>query len=173
MKKKIKNFIDVSVFGCKNKEKYPIYVSKKFEEKHVDLLLIGEEKKNSVLIKDFNKFMYDHSLHRRKKHFCRYYLHAFITEEILKCHIKDRFKINGKQTIKMPKKGEYFKFKNFERKIKSPFMFYADFESIPVPKDDGKQNPNKSYTNNYQKHVACSYGYKFVCVDGKFSKSSK
>ena len=52
-------------------------------------------------------------------------------------------------------------------------MFYADFESIPVPKDDGKQNPNKSYTNNYQKHVACSYGYKFVCVDGKFSKSSK
>ena len=30
--------------------------------------------------------------------------------------MKDCFKINGKQTIKMPKKGEYVKFKNFEKK---------------------------------------------------------
>ena len=29
--------------------------------------------------------------------------------------------------IKMPKKGEYVKFKNFERKMKSPFMIYADY----------------------------------------------
>ena len=54
-----------------------------------------------------------------RKHFCRYCLHAFITDEISKHHIKDCFKINGKQTIKMPKKREYVKFKNFERKIKS------------------------------------------------------
>ena len=49
--------------------------------------------------------MYAHSLHRGRKHCCRYCLHAFITEEILKSHIKDCFKINCKQTIKMPKKG--------------------------------------------------------------------
>ena len=42
----------------------------------------------------------------------------------------------------MPKKGEYVKFKNFERKIKSPFMIYADFESILVAEDNGQQNPN-------------------------------
>ena len=70
-------------------------------------------KKHYVLVKDFNRFMYDHSLHRERKHFCRYCLHAFITEEILMCYIKDCFKINGKQTIKMPKKGEYVKFKKF------------------------------------------------------------
>ena len=52
-------------------------------------------------------------------------------------------------------------------------MIYADFESILVPEDNGKQNPNESYTNKYQKHVACSYGYKLVCVDDKFSKSFK
>ena len=45
-------------------------------------------------------------------------LHVFIIEELLKRHIKDCFKIDGKQTIQMPKKGEYVKFKNFERKIK-------------------------------------------------------
>ena len=50
-----------------------------------------------------------------------------ITEEILKCHIKDWFKINANQTIKMTKKGKYVKFKNSERKIKSSFMIYADF----------------------------------------------
>ena len=64
--------------------------------------------------------MYDHSLHRGRKHFCRYCLHAFITDKILKRHIKDCFKINGKQRIIMRKKGEYVKLKNYERKIKSP-----------------------------------------------------
>ena len=39
-----------------------------------------------------------------KKHFCRYCLQAFSTKEILKRHIKDCFKINGKQRIIMPKK---------------------------------------------------------------------
>ena len=38
-----------------------------------------------------------------------------------------------------------------------------------MPEDNGKQNPNESYTIKYQKHVACSYGYKLVCVDHKFS----
>ena len=100
--------------------------------------------------------MYDHLLHSGRKHFCRYCLHAFITEEILKRHIKDCFKINDKQKNIMPKKGEYVKFKNFKRKLKSPFMTYADFESILVPEDDGKQNPSGFYIKKYQKHVACS-----------------
>ena len=117
--------------------------------------------------------MYDHSLHRGRKYFCRYCLHAFITEEVLKRHIKNCFKINDEQTIKKPKNGEYVKFKNFERKIKSSFMIYADFENILVPGDNRKQNPNESYTNKYQKHAACSYGYKLVCVDDKLSKPFK
>ena len=55
-------------------------------------------------------------------------------------------------------------------------MIYEDFESILVPEDNGKQNPNESYTNytnKYRKHVACSYGYKLVCVDDKISKPFK
>ena len=44
----------------------------------------------------------------------------------------------------MPKKGEYVKFKNLERKIKPPFMIYLDFERIFVPQDNGKQNPEES-----------------------------
>ena len=73
----------------------------------------------------------------------------------------------------MPKKGEYFKFENFERKTESPFMIYADFGSILAPEDNGKQNSNESCTNKYQNHVVCSYGYKLVPVDDKFSKPFK
>ena len=41
-----KNSIDISIFGHENKEKCPIYVSKKCcEEKHVDLLFIGKGEK--------------------------------------------------------------------------------------------------------------------------------
>ena len=69
--------------------------------------------------------MYDYTLHRERKHFCRYCLQAFSTEEILIRHIKDFFKINDKKRTIMPKKGEYVKFKNYERKIKSPLIIYA------------------------------------------------
>ena len=48
--------------------------------------------------------MYDYTLHRGIKHFSRYCLRAFRTAETLKCHIKNCFKINDKQGIKMQKK---------------------------------------------------------------------
>ena len=46
-------------------------------------------------------------------------------------------------------------------------MVYTDFESILAPEDTNKD------TNKYQKYVACSYGYKLVCVDNKFSMPSR
>ena len=71
---------------------------------NVDLLLIGEEgKKHYVLIKWFNTFLYDYTLNRVRKQFCRYCLQGFKTAETLTCHIKDFFEINSKQKIKMPK----------------------------------------------------------------------
>ena len=71
--------------------------------KHVDLLLIGaKRKRHYVFINDFNTFMSDHALHRGRKHFCCYCLQAFSTEEILKNHIKECFKITGKQRMIMP-----------------------------------------------------------------------
>ena len=99
--------------------------------------------------------MYDHLLHRGRKHFCRYCFQDFIIEKLLKCHIKVCFKINSKKKIKIRKR--FKSFKSFGREIKSPFMIYADFESILVPGDNGKQNPNESYNNKYQKHIACTY----------------
>ena len=42
-----------------------------------------------------------------------------------------------------------------------------------MPKDNGKQNPNESYTKKYKKNVASSYGCKLICDDNKFSKLFK
>ena len=57
----------------------------------------------------------------------------------------------------MHKKSENVKFKNYERSIKSSFTIYDSFESILVPEDNGKRNPEESYRDKYQKHVAYSY----------------
>ena len=64
----------------------------------------------------------------------------------------------------MPKKCEYVKFKNYKIKIKSSFIICADFESNLVPEDNRNQNPNESYTNKCQNHIAYSYGYKLALM---------
>ena len=54
------NNIRINVFGYESKQKYPIYVSNEKHEDCMNLLIVTEDKKNHyVLIKDFNKFMYD------------------------------------------------------------------------------------------------------------------
>ena len=117
-----KNVLNISIFGYENQQSYSIYVSRNTFKRHGGLLLIGEEGKTPyVLIKGFSTVMYDHTLHLERKHFCYYYLQAFIPKEKLKCHIKDCFKINGKQTIKVTKNDKYVRFENYERKIKSVF----------------------------------------------------
>ena len=39
----------------------------------------------------------------------------------------------------MPKRDKYVKFKNYDMKIKSPFIIYTDFESILMSKNNEKQ----------------------------------
>ena len=84
--------------------------------------------------------MYNQTLQFGEKDFCRYCLQAFSTEEN-KSYNEDCFKIKSKQRIIMPKTGEYVKVKNYERKIKSPLIIYADFESFLVREKNENQNP--------------------------------
>ena len=61
---------------------------------------------------------------------------------MLKNHVNDYFKISGKEMIKMSKKGDYVRFKNYERKIESS-MIYANFESFSMPENNWKENPDE------------------------------
>ena len=72
------------------------------------------------------------------------FLQAFKTEEILKHHIKDCFKINNKEMIKMPKKGEYVKLKNVERRTKRPFMILVTDKKDVMVKEDNYDFENST-----------------------------
>ena len=62
------NEININVFGYENKQPYPIHVSKEKYEKHMELLLITEDKnKHYVLIENFNRFMFNQTKHEHKK----------------------------------------------------------------------------------------------------------
>ena len=168
------------MFGYEKGQPFPIHISKEEFEDQMNLQLITKDKKRHyVLIKDFNTFMYNQSKHKNKKHFCMYCLHYFSSESILVKHTNNCLTINGKQAINMPKKGEnILKFYNFHKQLPIPFVIYADFEAI-MKKVQGckqseemeKENDKRSYTEVYQTHEDCGYGYKVVCCyKKKYSK---
>ena len=166
------NSINVNVFGYELKQPYPIYVSKEKYQDHMELLLITKgENKHYVLMKDFNKFMYNQTKHKERKHFCMHCLQGFSREDVLTEHIPNCIAINGEQAIKMPKEGDEVHFRNFQKQQAAPFVIYADFEALLEKVDSCQPSDKKSYTEAYQKHTDCGYGYKVVCCyDDEYSK---
>ena len=166
------NNICINLFGYEEKQKFPIYISKEKYQDHMELLLITEgENKHYVLIKDFNKFMFRQNKHEHKKHFCMYCLQCFSREDVLTEHKNNCISINGKQAINMPEKGDKVYFKNHHKQLPVPFVIYADFEALTEKIQGCQPNNEKSYTEAYQKHTDCGYGYKVVCCyDDKYSK---
>ena len=167
------NSVNINVFGYENKQPYPIYVSKEKYEDHMELLLVTEkENKHYVLIKDFNRFMYSQTKHEHRKHFCMHCLQCFSSERVLSNHKDICIQVNGTQAIKMPNKdNNILKFNNFHKQQPVPFVIYADFESILEKIHGCKQDGNKSYTEAYQTHADCGFGYKVVCCyDDKYTK---
>ena len=50
-------------------------------------------------------------------------------------------------------------------------LFLSDILSVtPSRKVKSSDKNNGSYTEKYQDHIPCSFSYKVVCVDNKFSK---
>ena len=79
----------------------------------MNLLLITEETKTHyVLIKYFNKFMYNQTKHKKRKHFHMYCLQCFSSEKGLTNQKEICLQVNGEQAINMPEKGSKVKFKN-------------------------------------------------------------
>ena len=167
------NNIRINVFGYENKQPHPLYISKEKFKDHIELLLITkDENQHYVLIKDFNKFMYQQTKHKERKHFCMHCLQCFSSERVLNNHKENCIIINGKQAINMPKKGEnILKYTNHHKQQPTPFVIYADFEAITEKIQGCRQNNDSSYTEAYQKHTDCGYGYKVVCCyDDKYTK---
>ena len=166
------NNICINLFGFEEKQIVPIYISKEKYQDHMELLLITEgENKHYILIKDFNRLMFRQTKHEHRKHFCMYCLQCFSREDVLTEHKNNCISINGVQAIKMPEKGDKVYFKNHHKQLSVPFVIYADFEAITEKVDSCQPNNDKSYTEAYQNHKDCGYGYKVVCCyEDKYSK---
>ena len=64
----------------------------------------------------------------------------------------------------MPEKGSTVKFNNFHKPLSVPFVIYSDFEAITEKVQFCKPKDDKSYTEAYQKHTDCGYGYKLFAA---------
>ena len=110
------------MFCYDSKLTYPVYLSdQKFNYNMYLLLISNKFKSNYVHVKDFDRFMFNKTKIRNKKHFCKCCLQCFSSKEILIEHKKDCLVINGKQSIKL--KSNSIRFKNYSKQISVPFKF--------------------------------------------------
>ena len=115
-----------------------------------------------------------------KNIFCMHCLQCFYSNDDLENHKMDCIVINGVQAIELPKtyidkngkeRTPSVYYKNHHKQLPLPFVIYADFESITEKIIGCQPSDRKSYNEKYQRHTACSFGYKVVChYDKKYSK---
>ena len=108
--------------------------------------------------------MFHKTKNKNKKWFCKSCLQGFSSEDVLIKHKENCLSINGKQSVKL-EEGKT-KFETYFKQILVPFKIYADFACNlkKVKCNEG------SYTEKYQDHIPCSFAYKIVCTDNKFTK---
>ena len=164
---KKKNNICINAFCYENRLTYPVYVSDKKFENCVHLLLISNENKSHYISKILTDLCVIKQKIKIKNIFASVVYNVLVVKKILIKHKENCLIINGKQTVKL--KSGSIKFKNYFKQLSVPFKIYADFECLLRGVQSSDKN-NSSYTEKYQDHIPCSFAYKVVCVDNKFSK---
>ena len=161
-KVKVQNNICVNVFCYENKF-FPVYISETFKSSIDLFLLIDDDKSHYVYIKDFNTFMFHQTKNKNKKWFCKSCWQCFNSENVLIKHKENCLSISGQQSINLEKRT--IEFKNYFKQLPVPLKIYADSECNlkNVECYEG------TYTKKYHDHVPCSYVYKVVCIDNKYS----
>ena len=66
-----KNNICINMNCYESKLTFRTYISDQKFENSMDLLLVANEKKSHMYIKDFNRFMFHKTRNKNKKYFCR------------------------------------------------------------------------------------------------------
>ena len=160
--------ISISVLGYNEDEKvYPLKLSKYTGCEHDIILLLIKDGDNShyCLVKNISALLYSQiNKHKEKRYFCLNCFNGFNTPESLNNH-KEYCYNNECVKINMPPTGSFLEFKNFVHSEKTPFVIYADFESLIKPLDVCDPDPEKSYTKKYQKHEPVSFVYYIKSFD--------
>ena len=128
------------------------------------MLLIDDDKSHYVCIKDFDRFMFHKTKYRNKKWFCISCLQCFSSKNVLTKHKNNCLSINDKQSVKLEE--GIILFESYSKQIPVPSKIYADSECNLR----GVESYEGYYTKQYQDHVPCSFAYKVVSIDDKFTK---
>ena len=100
----------------------------------------------------------------RKLHICKKCLSHYTKEDLREKHLF--YCENETAAVIMPRKNTFLNFKNHFKKLPIPFVIYADFECFTNPINSCQPNPNKSYTQGYQKHEPSGYALYLKGLDG-------
>ena len=133
--------------------------------KTINLLVISKDEKfHYTWVKNLNRLLYDQNKHKGQTFFCERCLHGYSRKCLLEAHKSDCKKLTESPVrIEMPIEGEnIIKFQNFHKQMKTPFVIYADFETLLCPTFSGNQKKSEKT----QKHVACGFCYIVVRSDG-------
>ena len=151
----------INVFSVNDNNKiYPLKINQKDCQKSIDLF-------HYSLIKNFTRLVRSqYTSHRSSKiYICKKCLTHFTKEDLLEKHISYCSK-NETVAVKMPTKNSILKFQNHFKKLPIPFTIYADFESFTIPGNSCQPNPNKSFTQGYQRHEPSGYCLYIKALDG-------
>ena len=162
----------INVFGYE-KVVYPLRISKK-KEQVINLLLIANEETNHFCwIKNMSRLLSSGiNNHQHKRHFCYRCLNSFKSEKSLNKHTEycqNNEEVKIEMPIRVDDEGNtfpvYIKFNHFHKKMRVPFVVYADFECFTEKIDTCQPDDGKSFTNQYQKHSPSGFSYLIKCFD--------
>ena len=125
-----------------------------------------DENQHYSLIKNFSRLVRSQiTSDRRKIHICKKCLTYFTKKYLFKRHLNYCSK-NETVAVKMPTKNSILKCQNHHKKLPIPFTIYADFECFTIPINSCQPNPDKSFTQGYQKHEPSGYCLYLKALDG-------
>ena len=159
--------ISIAVFCFKDEKFSPMNQLKNYGRKHHIELLYTSNKVTShnCLIKNFSRLMNSSkSKDEHKKYYCRNCMLGYRSKEALSKHWP-YCKEHSCVRVELPEKGSSVGFRHPERKMRVPFVIYADFESYIKPIYTCGPDEKKSFTKEYQKHTPSSFCYYIKCFD--------
>ena len=122
------------------------------------LLQIIVDKSHYVQI---DRFMFHKTKPKNKKFFCNSGSQCFSSKNVLTEHKEVCLSINGAQSVRLEKGTINIK------QVSVPFKIYADFQCNL----ESVESYEGSHSKKHQHHISCSFTYKLVSVDDKFTKS--
>ena len=160
--------IRLNIFSARSTEK-KINLIQRSEQNHkrqhiVDLLMITDNQNNwhYLTIKNMKRLTRGITSSHHGDFFCRNCMHSFRTENKLKN--QERLCLNHDHCeIVIPKPDKnILEFKSNKKSLHIPHIIYADLENILKKYHTCKPNPETSYTENNNVHIACSYALHLI-----------